>query len=122
MLLLVFCAFAKSIPDIAASLSGIWVYLLYAAVLHLAVVALLFAVLRVLRFPDEDRRTVVFPATQKTLAMGLPLAAAFFAHGEITEGLAALPLIFYHMFQLFAGGVLLSRFMRRKEPAPVGHR
>lgn len=56
------------------------------------------------------RIAAVFCGTQKTLAMGLPLAGVLFVDAPYTPGLLLLPLIVYHPLQLLAGGLFIAGF------------
>jgi sodium/bile acid cotransporter 7 len=94
-----------------------WVFV-YLAVAHIVLVTLVLVVTRALRFPDRDRITAMFVAPQKTLALGAPLLTIFFAGQEIL-GVALLPLVFYHPFQLLTAGVLKGLpFVRRATESP----
>ena len=61
---------------------------------------------KLLRFPPENIISILFAAPQKTLAMGVPLLSTFFADSPEILGIALLPLIFYHPWQLLMSGFL----------------
>lgn len=88
----------------AAELPWAFVYL---AGVHLFLVGVVLLATRVLRLSAPDRITAMFVAPQKTLALGAPLLTIYFG-GQDILGVALLPLIFYHPFQLFTAGILKS--------------
>lgn len=57
-----------------------------------------------LHFSRADRKTLLFSGAQKSIAIGAPLAGIIFA--PETAGLVILPLIFYHLAQLFLSAPL----------------
>ncbi|MFE2911158.1 bile acid:sodium symporter family protein [Kitasatospora indigofera] len=63
---------------------------------------------RRLGFSREDRITVVFCGSKKSLASGLPMAAVLFASSGL--GLVVLPLMLFHQVQLMACTVLARRW------------
>jgi solute carrier family 10 (sodium/bile acid cotransporter), member 7 len=67
-------------------------------VLHLAGMALAVAASCVLQFERVDRSAIAFAASQKTLPIGVYVAATFSAAGA---PLAVLPMLMYHASQLF---------------------
>ena len=58
--------------------------------------------------------TVLYAAPQKTLAMGAPLLTTYFAGDPETLGLALIPLLFYHPWQLLVAGMLKSSPLVRR--------
>jgi sodium/bile acid cotransporter 7 len=115
ILTVMFCAFATSLEDVIASLGDMWACILYLVGLHLVIVVLVAAGGRMLRFPPAIAAAVVFCATQKTLALGLPLADTFFEDTGTPLALVTIPLIFYHLLQLTFGGFLVSHWSARIE-------
>ncbi len=63
---------------------------------------------RKLRFSGPETISVLYAAPQKTLALGVPLLSAYFADDPAVLGVALLPLLFYHPWQLFIAGILKS--------------
>jgi predicted Na+-dependent transporter len=58
----------------------------------------------------------LYAAPQKTLAVGVPLVSTYFAASPEILGLALLPLVFYHAWQLLvAGFIRSSRLVRETE-------
>lgn len=124
ILLVVYTAFSKGMAE------GIWhqitpvrlaaLLLLEAAVLALALGTTSLASRR-LGFGEEDRIAIVFCGSKKSLATGLPMAAALFGS---RAGLAILPLMLFHQMQLAVCAFIATRWSRRpssarSEPAPA---
>ncbi|WUH95264.1 bile acid:sodium symporter [Streptomyces sp. NBC_00433] len=119
ILLVVYTAFSKGMAE------GIWhqvtvprlavLLFLEAGMLALALTATSTAARR-LRFAEEDRIAIVFCGSKKSLATGLPMAAALFGP---RAGLAILPLMLFHQMQLAVCAVIATRWSRRPAPAPV---
>ncbi len=61
----------------------------------------------------DIRLTFLFCGSQKTLVAGIPLAQSIFGNGPFDMGLLLMPILFYHILQLFIGGILVNRFSRR---------
>ena len=61
-------------------------------------------------FPKEHRPAVFFCSTEKTLAAGLPMATALFGATNPALGILILPVLVYHLVQLFVDGVIASRW------------
>ncbi len=60
--------------------------------------------------PRSDRKTLLFSGAQKSVAIGAPLAAIIFAPER--AGLVILPLIFYHLAQLFMSAPIAVRLAK----------
>lgn len=65
-------------------------------------------------FSDEDRITVLFCGSKKSLVHGTVMSKVLFPHSTIT-GILLLPLMLYHAFQLIAASIIAQRMARRKE-------
>ncbi|WP_030904405.1 bile acid:sodium symporter family protein [Streptomyces sp. NRRL F-5126] len=124
VLLVVYNAFSAGV------VGGVWERVPIARLLLLAVVeaSLLAAALgttsllgRVLGFPREDRITVVFAGSKKSLVNGVPMAAVLFGPGA---GPAVVPLMMFHQMQLVVCSVIAGRWARTgagpREAAAVG--
>jgi solute carrier family 10 (sodium/bile acid cotransporter), member 7 len=109
ILLVVYTAFSEGVAE------GIWHQVSPARLAGLmAVEAVLLAVMlaltwygaRALRFGREDRITIQFAGSKKSLAAGLPMASVLFgAHAS----LAVLPLMLFHQMQLMVCAVIAKR-------------
>lgn len=82
--------------------------------LFVVIKALVYAGIRLFRFNYENSMAALFCAPQKTLATGAPMANLIFAsHSGL--GIILLPLMFYHISQLFLGGLLVNWIKQKKE-------
>lgn len=64
----------------------------------------------VMGFARGDRKTLLFSGAQKSVAIGAPLAAIIFVPER--AGLVILPLIFYHLAQLFVSAPIAVRLAK----------
>ncbi|MCE5231359.1 bile acid:sodium symporter [bacterium] len=64
---------------------------------------------RLFGFGRKDRLAIFFTATQKTLALGLPMAHATLGGDTRLLGLAILPVIVYHPMQLIIAGIVKDK-------------
>ncbi len=64
-------------------------------------------------FTLEDRITILFAGSKKSLATGVPMANVLFATS--TVGMIILPLMLFHQIQLMVCAVLAQRYARREE-------
>ncbi len=116
ILLIVYESFSHSFLD--GLFSGIsWTLL---ATLFVVVILLFFVVLNATRllahklvFPKEDRITLQFAGTKKSLVHGSVFANVLFS-GISGTGVLLLPIMIYHSFQLFYISIL-ARNMQRQE-------
>ncbi|MCK5250989.1 MAG: bile acid:sodium symporter, partial [Spirochaetaceae bacterium] len=115
ILLIVFISFSVSASDplfrkTQVDSKGLYLYL---ALSFLILLTLAYFAARLLRFSREDLVSVVFTAPQKTLAMGVPLLTTIFAENPAVLGLAMLPILIYHPWQLIVSGVVKNmRFLK----------
>ncbi|MFJ4922113.1 bile acid:sodium symporter family protein [Streptomyces sp. NPDC088725] len=120
ILLVVYTAFSRGVRE------GIWQQVtpvrlfallsLCAALLALALWTTSFAATR-MGFSREDRVTIVFCGSNKSLATGLPMAAVLFGGAA---GPVILPLMLYHQMQLMVCAIIAGRWSRRPvAPAPT---
>ncbi len=114
VLLVVYVAFSASVVE------GLWRLLPISALIALlgVVSVLLVAALgltlfasRRLGFNREDEIAIVFCASKKSLASGVPIAKILFA-GNPALGLIVLPVLLYHQIQLMACAVIAQRYAR----------
>ena len=98
-------------PGFAASLLQLWPLFGYLALSHLLLLGAVWGISRALRLDRANTATALFVAPQKTLAMGAPLLSTYFAAMPDQLGLALLPLIVYHLWQLTVAG-FLPRLLR----------
>ena len=112
ILLVVYGAFSHAVTE------GLWSRLplieisglIFACLLLLALVLLITnGIAKVFGFPLEDRITIVFAASKKSLATGVPMAQVLFA-GSASMGTLILPLMLFHQIQLMVCTVLAQRY------------
>lgn len=118
IIFIVYAAFCNSWQDNIWAAHGTGTALLAASgaiIFFIAVKLLVFVCIRLFRFNHENAMAALFCAPQKTLAAGAPMANLIFA-GHAGLGIILLPLMFYHIFQLFLGGVLVNRLKAGNEP------
>lgn len=121
ILLVVYTAFS------AAVVAGLWqkVSMQMLAILLVLCCALLAVALFVtsqlgkrLGFTREDRITILFCGSKKSLASGVPMANVLFAGSAV--GAIVLPLMLFHQVQLMVCAVLAQRYARQAAaPVPV---
>ncbi len=116
ILLVVYTAFSDAV------VSGLWqsVSLQHLAGLFVVCGILLAVVLlgtrllgRWLGFNLEDRITILFAGSKKSLATGVPMAQVLFVGSGI--GAMILPLMLFHQIQLMVCAVLAQRYASREE-------
>ncbi|MGH8814465.1 MAG: bile acid:sodium symporter, partial [Advenella sp.] len=72
---------------------------------------------RLMGFSLEDRITLVFCGSKKSLASGLPMAQVLFAGQAV--GAIILPLMIFHQIQLMVCAVIAAKLGKRPEEIPV---
>ena len=113
ILVLVFWESTKAGPQVAGGalaggVSAIALVWTSCIVLHLAAMALAVAAARARRFDRAARAAIDFAARQKTLPIGVYLAATLSAAGA---PLAVLPMLMYHASQLFVDTTVADRLL-----------
>lgn len=83
---------------------------IYIAVSHILLLAAAYLLARLLRLNRADRISAVFAAPQKTLAVGVSLLSTYFAGSPEVLGIALLPLLLYHPWQLIISGFVRGAF------------
>ena len=113
ILLVVYSAFGEAVNE------GLWSKTPILSLLAVAVVAavllgvampLINLLARKLGFNREDRITILFCGSKKSLATGVPMAKILFAGGSL--GAIVLPIMIYHQIQLIVCAVVAQRFAR----------
>ena len=116
ILLVVYGAFSEAVNE------GIWHQiplwelggLVVACCVLLALVLVASSVLgKAFGFNQEDRITILFCGSKKSLATGVPMAQVLFAGS--TMGVLILPLMLFHQIQLMVCAVLAQRYAKRPE-------
>jgi sodium/bile acid cotransporter 7 len=122
ILLVVYSAFGEAVNE------GLWSKTPLLSLLTVAVVAAVLLGIamptigflsRRLGFNREDRITILFCGSKKSLATGVPMAKVLFAGGSL--GAIVLPIMIYHQIQLIVCAVIAQRFARDPvvNPAPL---
>ena len=123
ILLVVYTAFSQ------ATLSGLWKSVPLPNLLILAAVCcvllalvlwLTHAVARRLGFDLEDRITILFAGSKKSMATGVPMAQILFTGAAV--GAVILPLMIFHQLQLMVCAILAQRYAQRAEDPAVALR
>jgi len=119
ILLVVYGAFSEAVIE------GLWqqipmldlVGLVLVCCIVLTLVLLASTVLgKAFGFNQEDRITILFCGSKKSLATGVPMAQVLFAGSTI--GVLILPLMLFHQIQLMVCAVLAQRYAKRPESIP----
>ncbi|MBV7485684.1 bile acid:sodium symporter family protein [Bordetella sp. BOR01] len=114
ILLVVYTAFSEAVNE------GLWretpVPALLGLVLCCAVLLVLallgcMALGRLFNFSLEDRITLLFGGSKKSLASGIPMAQVIFAGQAV--GAIVLPLMLFHQIQLMVCAVMAARYAKR---------
>lgn len=114
ILLVVYTAFSAAMNE------GLWhntpipalAGLVVACAVLLAVALLGCVILgKLFKFDIEDRITLLFGGSKKSLATGIPMAQVIFAGQAV--GAIVLPLMLFHQIQLMVCAVLAARFAKR---------
>ncbi|NBB09699.1 bile acid:sodium symporter family protein [Pseudomonas sp. SLFW] len=119
ILLVVYGAFSEAVNE------GIWhkipvwdlAGLVIVCCVVLALVLMISTLLgKLFGFSIEDRITILFCGSKKSLATGVPMAQVLFAGSTI--GVLILPLMLFHQIQLMVCAVLAQRYAKRHESVP----
>lgn len=117
IILILYMSFAKSFNDSVFNI----ISFLNLAVLGLLVVALFFVVYgliyiitRLLKFNREDTITALFCGSQKSLVHGTVFSKILLS-GFYAAGIVLLPLMLYHIFQLFVTSIIAARYGRDRK-------
>ncbi|WP_246624548.1 bile acid:sodium symporter family protein [Oceanobacter mangrovi] len=113
ILLVVYGAFSEATVEgvWGRLLAGQWLGLILVCLGVLALVMVLTTVAsKALGFSREDRITILFAGSKKSLATGVPMAQVLFAGTSM--GLLILPVMLFHQLQLMVCSVLAGRFAR----------
>ena len=118
ILLVVYSAFG------AAVVEGLWTKLsigdlilvgLLCAALLAFVLALTFAVARLMKLPREDAIVLQFCGSKKSLASGVPMAGVLFPPAQV--GVILLPVMLFHQLQLIACAIIARRYAESAPPS-----
>ena len=114
ILLVVYTAFSAAVVEGIWSRYSMndlaWTFMFVSVILAAALITTR-SIARVARLSVEDEITVVFCGSKKSLASGVPIAAALFP--AATVGPLILPLMLFHQVQLMVCAVLAQRYAER---------
>ncbi|NWD77302.1 bile acid:sodium symporter [Pseudomonas gingeri] len=116
ILLVVYSAFSEAVNEGLWHQIPLWdlAGLVVVCGVILALVLLAATVLgKAFGFDQEDRITILFCGSKKSLATGVPMAQVLFAGSTI--GVLILPLMLFHQIQLMVCAVLAQRYAKRTE-------
>lgn len=119
ILLIVYAAFSEGMVNHIwgqLDIAGLLTLLAVDAFLLGMVLALTSIAGRVLGFSREDRITIIFCGSKKSLASGLPMASVLFAGQSV--GLIVLPLMLFHQLQLMVCAALARRYAAQAKDFP----
>jgi len=114
--LVIYTAFSRAVVEGIWSHLPLWqlITLTIACCILLALVLFIVGALaKRLGFSMEDRITILFAGSKKSLATGVPMAQVIFAGAAM--GTLLLPLMIFHQIQLMVCAVLAKRYGQRPE-------
>jgi solute carrier family 10 (sodium/bile acid cotransporter), member 7 len=118
ILLVVYTAFSAAVVEglwhQVTVVTLFWLLVFCSVLLAIALVAT-SQLGRCLGFNREDRITILFCGSKKSLASGVPMANVLFT--PATVGLAVLPLMLFHQIQLMVCAVIAQRYARQQDAA-----
>lgn len=106
----------------AAVVAGLWHQMSFTTLLYLTlacsglltmVMCMAWYIPKKLGFVQGDRAAILFCASKKTLASGVPMAQILFAGQPV--GLIVLPIMIFHQIQLMVCGVIANAWSKRAE-------
>lgn len=99
-------SFAAKDPNFLITVRNSSYVFILLAISHLLLILIVYYTSRWLKFAKEDRISILYTTTQKTLAFGVPILTAYFVNNPGTLGMAILVLLFYHPWQLVVASIL----------------
>ncbi len=117
ILFIVYFAFSKAAQNslLRSSLNDLPIGIAYLAISHLVLLGIIYGGTVIFKFSQGDKIAAIFPASQKTLAIGIPLITTFFADKPELLGVALLPNIFYHIWQVTIAGTIVYPLMKEEK-------
>lgn len=116
VILMVYSAFGAAVLGglwTRTSLSELLILLLLCALLLAVILGLTALAAEALGFSVEDRITIIFCGSKKSLVTGVPMAKVLFP--AAIAGTMVLPLMIFHQLQLLVCAVLARRFAQRTD-------
>lgn len=116
--LVIYTAFSRAVVEGIWNRLPVWqlITLTVACCILLALIMVVVnLVAKRLHFSLEDRITILFAGSKKSLASGVPMAQVMFSGASM--GTLLLPLMIFHQIQLMVCAVLAKRYGKRPEAA-----
>lgn len=114
-----FCDSFQQIKHLESPAEQISLLILWMGFFHLAFLGLAYLAGKIFRFPSDQRKTILFTAPQKTVAVGIPLNLAIIASAALPNMQAEaafymLPLLIYNNIQWLTAGLLVYLISRSR--------
>lgn len=90
----------------------IWICILSCVLLAIVMLLSLYTA-KVLGFNAQDRKTIFFCSSKKTLASGVPMAQILFAGQPL--GMLILPIMIFHQIQLMVCGIIANKWGNQEQ-------
>jgi sodium/bile acid cotransporter 7 len=116
ILLIIYTSFCQSFYHRVFDELGVLQLLLLGVsmvILFLSIFGFVYRVSRMLNFNRQDRITVLFCGSKKSLVHGTVMSKVLFQHSTVT-GIILLPLMLYHALQLIMASVIAQRMAAKK--------
>src|SRR5690606_24901155 len=117
ILLIIFNSFCESFAENVFSVlnvADLFRLVLFTILLFFLVIFITNYLSNLLGFSREDKITLIFCGSKKSLVHGTVMSKILFPNSEIM-GIVLLPLMIYHTSQLLISSILANRFAIRKE-------
>ncbi|HYF70186.1 MAG TPA: bile acid:sodium symporter family protein [Ohtaekwangia sp.] len=114
ILLIVYRAFCESFYNkMFSGFTTLEIFTLGGLILafFLLMAALMYILSLVMKFSREDRITILFCGSKKSLIQGVVMAQVLFSN-QVSLGIILLPLMLYHTLQLIAGSIIAERLSK----------
>lgn len=116
IVLVVYTAFSQAVNQGLWSqvpLSNLLALVVVCCVLLAIVLLVIWYAAKLMGFDIEDRITILFAGSKKSLATGVPMAQVLFS--SATLGVMLLPIMIFHQIQLMVCAVLAQKFAERPQ-------
>lgn len=114
IVLVVYTAFSEAVNQGLWSqvpLKNLLALVVVCCVLLAIVLAVIWYAAKLMGFDIEDRITILFAGSKKSLATGVPMAQVLFSSASL--GVMLLPIMIFHQIQLMVCAVLAQKFAER---------
>ena len=115
ILIILFIAFSGSSGFITLDvLLDFYPVFIFLALTYILISFTIYKFAKKIRLNIADVKAAVFTASQKTLALGVPLITLYFNDKPQVLGIVLIPLLFYHPWQLFISSFIVNYFLGRE--------